>query len=199
MNDRFLKQMQFIYEIDKIKSIFRKTRLFDNSRYENDAEHSWHLAMMTLVIGEHANIPIDISRVIKMVLMHDIVEIDGGDFIVYDESAAKEKAAREEECAQRIYGLLPDDMRDDFISAWREFEARETPEAKFAVAIDRAEPTLQNYFTQGHSWVTHDIPYEKVVAVNKQKIKEGCEPLWEYVSSCLDECVENGYLKKENS
>ncbi len=197
MNERFLSQMQFIYEIDKLKSIFRKTKLFDGSRYENDAEHSWHLAMLALVLVEHSNEPIDVGHVIKMVLMHDLVEIDGGDFIVYDESAAKEKAQREEECAQRIYGLLPNDMRDDFIAAWREFEERKTPEAKFAAAIDRAEPTIQNYFTQGHSWVTHNVPYEKVVEVNSQKIDDGCHVLWQYVSSLLDECVENGYLKKE--
>ena len=196
MNDRFIKQMRFIYEIDKVKSIFRKTRLFDNSRYENDAEHSWHLAMMALALGEHAGQPIDISRVIKMVLMHDIVEVDGGDFIVYDKAAAAEKEAREKECAERVYGLLPDDMKDEFIALWQEFEERETPEAKFAAAIDRAEPTIQNYYTEGHSWVTHDVSYEQVVEVNGKKISEGCPPLWEYVESLLDECVEKGHLKK---
>lgn len=196
MNDRFMSQMKFIYEIDKIKSIFRKTRLFDNSRYENDAEHSWHLAMMTLALCEHSNVPIDISRVIKMVLMHDIVEIDGGDFIVYDKSAAKEKAAREEECAQRIYGLLPDDMKDDFISTWLEFEERKTPESIFASAIDRAEPILQNCLTQGHTWVKHNISYQQIIDVNKHKIEEGSKSLWEYVSSLLDKCVEDGYIKK---
>ncbi len=196
MNDRFMKQMRFIYEIDKVKSIFRKTRLFDNSRYENDAEHSWHLAMMALAIGEHASQSVDICRVIKMVLMHDIVEVDGGDFIVYDKAAAAEKEAREKECAERVYGLLPDDMKDEFIALWQEFEERETPEAKFAAAIDRAEPTIQNYYTDGHSWVTHDVSYEQVVEVNGKKISEGCPPLWEYVESLLDECVEAGHLKK---
>lgn len=199
MNKRFIRQMQFIYEIDKIKSIFRKTKLFDNSRYENDAEHSWHLAMMALVLGEHSNVPIDINRVIKMVLMHDIVEIDGGDFIVYDQSALEEKEARETECAERVYGLLPSDMKEDFMSAWLEFEERKTPEAKFAAAIDRAEPIIQNYFTGGHSWITHDVPYEKVVEVNKHKIEEGSEFFWEYIKSLLDECVEKGCLKKEDA
>jgi putative hydrolase of HD superfamily len=199
MNERFLEQMRFIYEIDKVKSIFRKTRLFDNSRYENDAEHSWHLAMMALVLAEHSPQPVDVSRVIKMVLMHDIVEIDGGDFIVYDKAAAGEKAEREEECAQRVYGLLPDDMKEEFIALWREFEERKTPEAIFANALDRSEPTIQNYYTNGHSWVTHNVPYEKVVEVNGRKIHEGCPPLWEYVSSLLDECVEKGVLKKEGT
>ncbi len=197
MNKRFLQQMQFIYEIDKIKSIFRKTRLFDDSRYENDAEHSWHLAMMALALNEQSGEKVDVFRVIKMVLIHDIVEIDGGDFIVYDQTAAAEKEAREMECAERIYGMLPQDMKEDFISLWQEFEERKTPEAKFAAAIDRAEPTIQNYYTEGHSWVTHDISYEQVVNVNKAKIKEGCPPLWDYVESLLDECVENGYLRKE--
>ncbi len=199
MNERFLKQIQFIYEIDKVKSIFRKTRLFDNSRYENDAEHSWHLAMMALALAEHSPEPVDVLRVIKMMLMHDIVEVDGGDFIVYDKKAAAQKAEREEECAKRVYGLLPDDMKDEFIALWREFEDRKTPEAIFANALDRAEPTIQNYYTNGHSWVTHNVPYESVVAVNGRKIDEGCPPLWEYVSSLLDECVEKGVLKKEDT
>ncbi len=197
MNERFNKQLQFIYEIDKIKSIFRKTRLFDNSRYENDAEHSWHLAMMALAFKEHATEEIDILRVIKMVLIHDIVEIDGGDFIVYDQTAAAEKEAREVECAQRIYGMLPSDMKEDFISTWEEFEARETPEAKFAVALDRAEPTLQNCLTQGHSWVTHDISYEQVIGVNKKKIMEGCPALWDYIDSQLKQCIKEGFLKEK--
>ena len=198
MNERFMKQMRFIYEIDKVKSIFRKTRLFDDSRYENDAEHSWHLAMMALALGEHAGEGVDICRVIKMVLMHDIVEIDGGDFIVYDKGAAAEKEAREKECAERVYGLLPDDMKEEFVALWQEFEERKTPEAKFAAALDRAEPTIQNYYTKGHSWATHDISYEQVVQVNSQKIREGCPPLWDYVKSLLGECIDNGYLKKEN-
>jgi putative hydrolase of HD superfamily len=185
MNERFIKQMSFIYEIDKVKSIFRKTRLFDNSRYENDAEHSWHLAMMALVLKEHAGTSVDILRVIKMVLMHDLVEIDGGDFIVYDKTAAAKKEEREKECAERVYGLLPADMKDEFIALWQEFEERKTPEAKFAAALDRAEPTIQNYYTEGHSWQTHDISYEQVVGVNKQKILEGCPPLWDYVDSFL--------------
>jgi putative hydrolase of HD superfamily len=196
MNDRFVKQIRFIYEIDKVKSIFRKTRLFDDSRYENDAEHSWHLAMMALALSEHAGAPVDIFRVIKMVLMHDLVEIDSGDFIVYDKAAAAEKEAREKECAERVYGLLPGDMKEEFTELWREFEERETPEAKFAAALDRAEPTIQNYYTNGHSWVTHDVSYEQVVEVNRQKISEGCPALWEYVSSLLDECIEKGCLKK---
>ena len=199
MNERFLGQMRFIYEIDKVKSIFRKTRLFDDSRYENDAEHSWHLAMMALALAEHSPQPVDITRVIKMVLMHDIVEVDGGDFIVYDQTAAAQKAEREEECAQRVYGLLPDDMKEEFIELWHEFEARKTPEAIFANALDRSEPTIQNYYTNGHSWVAYDVPYEKVVEVNGHKINEGCPPLWEYVSSLLDECVEKGVLKKEGT
>ena len=196
MNERLLKQIEFIYEIDKIKSIFRKTRLFDNSRYENDAEHSWHLAMMALVLGEHANEKIDVSRVVKMVLIHDIVEIDGGDFIVYDTNAAKEKEAREQECAERIYGLLPVDMKEEFISLWQEFEERKSPEAKFAAAIDRAEPILQNCRTQGHSWQTHNISYDKVLEVNKQKIMDGSEDFWKYVQALLDDSVEKGYLNK---
>ena len=198
MDNRFIQQMQFIYEIDKVKSILRKTKILDSSKYENDAEHSWHLAMMTLVLGEYANIEIDQLKVIKMVLMHDIVEIDGGDTIVYD-IVASEKEVEEKACAKRIYGMLPQDMRDEFYDLWCEFEARQTPEAKFAAAIDRAEPILQNYFTNGHSWVEHGIKKSQVLAVNGYKIKEGSEMFWQFIQGILEECEIEGYFVPEDA
>ena len=198
MDRRFDSQMQFIFEIDKIKSILRKTKIFDGSKYENDAEHSWHLAMMTLVLGEYANDEIDKLRVLKMVLMHDIVEIDGGDTIVYN-IILEEKEKEETACADRIYGLLPQDMRDEFIALWREFEERKTPEAKFAAAIDRAEPILQNYFTDGGSWVEHSIKKSQVLDINAIKIMEGSELFWKYIMSILDDCEQRGYFSEEDN
>lgn len=197
MNTRFEKQMRFIFEIDKIKSIIRKTKLFDGSKYENDAEHSWHLAMMAIILSEYANDKIDVSKVIKMVLVHDIVEIDAGDTIVYD-IIQEEKQIEEMKCAKRIYGMLPDDQRDELISIWQEFEERKTPEAKFAAAIDRAEPIIQNYFNQGLTWVEHNIPKSRVIEVNKTKIIEGSETFWNYIKSLLDECEEKEYFATED-
>ena len=198
MDKRFDGQIQFLYEIDKLKTILRKTKLFDGSKYENDAEHSWHLAMMTLVLSEYANEEIDKLKVIKMVLMHDIVEIDGGDTIIYD-IIPEEKEKEEIECANRIYGTLPSDMKDEFYHIWREFEERKTPEAKFAAAIDRAQPILQNYMTNGGSWVAHGIKKSQVIKINAQKIKDGSERFWNYVSSILDESEKRGYFVPENN
>ncbi|MCK5129103.1 MAG: HD domain-containing protein [Clostridiales bacterium] len=192
MDTRFQQQMKFIYEIDKIKSIIRKTKLFDGSRHENDAEHSWHLAMIAMILSEYANEPVDVSKVIKMVLIHDIVEIDAGDTIVYDINP-EEKEQEEMACANRIYGMLPDDQKEELISIWQEFEARTTPEAKFAAAIDRAEPIIQNYFNQGGTWKEHNIKENQVLDVNQKKIQEGSETFWKYIRSLLDECRDNEY------
>ncbi len=197
MDKRFDSQMQFLIEVDKLKSILRKTKLFDSSKYENDAEHSWHLAMMTLVIGEYANTAIDKLKVIKMVLMHDIVEIDTGDTIIYD-IVQDEKDIEELACANRIYGMLPRDVRDDFFETWREFEERITPEAKFAAAIDRAQPIIQNYMTDGGSWVAHGIKKSQVLKINKQKIIDGSEKFWQYIKSILDESEKRGYFVDED-
>ena len=146
---------------------------------------------------EQRNDEIDLLKVVKMVLVHDIVEIDGGDTIVYD-IVPEQKEKEEMACAERIYGMLPEDMKDEFISVWREFEQRKTPEAKFAAAIDRAEPIVQNYMTSGGSWVAHGIKKSQVLDINKQKIQEGSMVFWEYIKEILDESERLGYFVPEN-
>ena len=191
---RFEQQMSFLKEIDEVKKVFRHTRLLDGSRYENDAEHAWHLAVMGITLAEHANSEgLDISKVVKMVLLHDIVEIDAGDALVYDAARRAQKREEESRAAARIFGLLPDDQRDAFRLLWQEFEARETPEAKFAAALDRLEPIIQNVSTQGHAWRKHGISREKAEAVNRH-IAEGSDSIWQYVQQLFAESEKKGYF-----
>ncbi len=189
------KQIEFIKEIDKIKYIQRKTKLFNSDRHENDAEHSWHLAMMTLVLAEHANEPIDILKVLKMLLIHDVVEIDAGDTFLFDKNQEHDNRVEESEAAQRIFGLLPKEQATEFIQIWEEFEAAETPEAKFANAMDNFEPMLQNASNQGGTWAEFDVPYDTVIE-KKKKIGDGSKTVWKYAKDLVDDCVEQGILKK---
>ncbi len=193
MENRLKTQIDFIIEIDKIKHIKRKSRLFDNSRVENDAEHSWHIAVMAMILSEYANDKIDVSKVIKMVLIHDIVEIDAGDVYLYhpDRENAKEKELK---AAKRIFSILPEDQKNDYMSIWLEFEERKTAEAKFAAVLDRLEPFLQNYMTKGTTWKEFDIGLNQVLKANSH-ISSGSEELWAYIKEMLDECVEKKYLK----
>jgi putative hydrolases of HD superfamily len=193
MIERLRKQLDFIIEIDKIKSIFRKTRIFDNSRYENDSEHSWHLAMMAMILSEHSNSPVDLLKVVKMVLIHDIVEIDAGDKIVYTKNVT-ETYGQENAAAKRIFGLLPDDQRDELIDLWHEYEDRKTPESRFALAVDRLEPVMQNYYNEAHAWKDNNVKAEKVLEVNK-KIGDGSDKLWAYAKSIIEECIGKGLIK----
>ena len=195
--DRFEKQIAFLKEIDKIKNIFRQTRLLDDSRYENDAEHSWHLALMAFTLAEHANSArIDIGKVVKMVLIHDIVEIDAGDTFLYDAGRQAEKQIKEQKAAHRIFGLLPDDQKSAFLALWEEFEARESPEAKFAAALDRLEPCIQNAATHGHAWQKHGISRQQVEAANKP-IADGSERMWDYVRQLIAEVDRQKFFAKE--
>jgi putative hydrolase of HD superfamily len=172
ISKRLESQIQFLIEIDKIKHIFRKTKLFNKSRFENDAEHAWHLALMALVLGEYSNEQIEISKVIKMVLIHDIVEIDAGDVIVYDTQNRDLAREKEHLAAERIFGILPGDQKKEFIDLWNEFEERKTPESKFAAAIDRFEPILQNHLTDYYTWKTHGITHTQLHDKN-QHIEDG--------------------------
>lgn len=192
------QHVDFIKEIDKLKYIQRKTKLFNSKRNENDAEHSWHLAMMALVLAPHANTQIDLLKVLKMVLIHDIVEIDAGDTFLYDTQKSHVNTDEELIAAKRIFGLLPTEQAQEFIAIWQEFEAGETNEAKFAKAMDRFEPMLQNASNQGGTWQEFNVPYEKVFE-KKKVIKNGSETIWTYAENLLNECVENGFLKKENN
>lgn len=192
--DLLQKQIEFIKEIDKLKSITRQSIVTDGTRNENDAEHSWHLAMMAMILSKHANGPnLDLLRTVKMVLIHDIVEIDAGDTFAYDESGHKDKEEREEEAARRIFRILPVGQARECYGLWREFEDRETPEAKFAVALDRLQPLILNYETEGHSWKKHGITSSQVMERNR-KIAEGSESLWAYAEQLIADSVEKGYL-----
>ncbi len=192
-----LQQVAFIKEIDKLKYIQRRTKLFNSNRHENDAEHSWHLALMTLVLAEHSDAPIDILKVLKMVLIHDLVEIDAGDTFIYDTSKNHTNTEEERLAAKRIFGLLPETQAQEFISIWEEFEGGLTNEAKFAKVMDRFEPLLQNTSNQGGTWTEFNVDYEEVY--NKKKvIKDGSASIWSYAEQLLNESVEMGILRKKN-
>jgi putative hydrolase of HD superfamily len=193
--DHLLQQVAFIKEIDKVKYILRKTRLFHSDRHENDAEHSWHLAMMTLVLAGHSNQPIDVLKVLKMVLIHDIVEIDAGDTFIYDTQKNHTNTNEELAAAKRIFGLLPQEQADEFIAIWQEFEDGHTAEAKFAKTMDRFEPLLQNTSNDGGTWKEFDVPYQKVYD-KKKAIKDGSSTIWEYAENLINESVRKGILKK---
>lgn len=190
-----LNQIAFIKEIDKLKYIQRKTKLFNSDRCENDAEHSWHLALMAIVLAEHTNEPIDILKVVKMVLIHDVVEIDAGDIFMYDTAKNHSNTDEERIAANRIFGLLPEKQAQEFISIWEEFEAGQTSEAKFAKSMDRLEPLLQNTSNNGGTWKEFGVKYDKVYE-KKSVIKEGSKTLWNYAEGLLNESVEKGILKK---
>jgi len=189
------KQVAFIKEIDKLKYIQRKTRLINSDRHENDAEHSWHLAMMTIVLAEHSDQPIDVLKVLKMVLIHDIVEIDAGDTFIYDSVKNHTNTDDELIAAKRIFGLLPSEQAEEFIAIWEEFEEGKTHEAKFARAMDRFEPLLQNTSNNGGTWREFDVPYEKVYE-KKKAIKEGSQVLWNYAEKLIEQSVDRGILRK---
>lgn len=193
LTDRFHQQIQFIIEIDKLKGILRQTLLTDASRQENSAEHSWHIALMAVLLAEYAPQPIDVLRVMKMLLIHDLVEIDAGDTFCYDTAAHHDKAAREEAAAQRLFGVLPDDQRDDLRSLWDEFEARNTPDAQFAAALDRIQPFLHNQQTEGGTWRLHGIRRSQVMQ-RMAPVKDGIPDLWDWLEAAIDGCVEEGWL-----
>ncbi len=185
INQDFEKQISFVKEIDKLKYIQRKTSLFNSNRHENDAEHSWHLAMMALVMSDQSNKKIDLLKVIKMLLIHDIVEIDAGDTFLFDTTKSHDNTEEELKAAKRIFGILPEDQAKDLIAIWKEFEAAETAEAKFAKAMDRLAPMMQNASNDGGTWKEFDVPYETVIE-KKEKIKEGSETAWTYAKELVD-------------
>ncbi len=194
--ENLLKQIDFIKEIDKLKYIQRRTKLFNSDRNENDAEHSWHLAMMTLVLAEHSDHPIDVLKVVKMVLIHDLVEIDAGDTFIYDTTKNHTNTEEELLAAKRIFGLLPEIQAQEFLNIWEEFEEGFTNEAKFARTMDRFEPLLQNTSNNGGTWKEFDVEYQTVY--NKKKaIANGSSSIWNYAENLLNESVEKGILRKE--
>jgi putative hydrolase of HD superfamily len=197
-NTRLARQIAFLLEIDKLKSILRRSYLLNESRRENSAEHSWHLAMMALIVAEHANAPVDPLRVLKMLIVHDVVEIDADDTYIYDTAGAADKAVREQAAAVRIFGLLPPDQERELRALWDEFETRQTPEARFAAALDRLMPLLHNAMTQGRSWREHGIVSSQVLELNRH-IADGSEALWEYAQAVIAEAVAHGHLPESHN
>ena len=187
--------LKFVVEIDKLKSVLRRTTLTDGSRYENTAEHSWHITLMAVLLADHGPEDLDLMRAVKMLLVHDIVEIDAGDTFCYDEVGSQDKAEREERAAERLFGMRPEAQAREVRELWQEFEARESPEARFANAMDRAQPILQNLETRGHSWQQHGIRLGQVLERNRP-IEDGAPGLWRLLRRRLEEAVEEGWLAR---
>lgn len=192
--DRLKKQIAFIVEVDKLKSILRQSLITGEMRHENDAEHSWHLALMAFLLAEYTDEKVDLLKVMKMTLMHDLVEIDAGDTYCYDEQANLDKREREEKCAKRIFSLLPEEQAKEMVDLWEEFELMETPEAKYAATLDRLQPLLLNYFTGGISWKEHGIYADQVMERNL-RVQNCSEKLWELIKYLIEDAQAKGYLK----
>ncbi|MCB0081064.1 MAG: HD domain-containing protein [Caldilineaceae bacterium] len=193
MASRLEQQITFFLELDKLKQVLRRTRPGGSTRYEDSAQHSWHLAMMALILTEHADAPVDANRVLQMVLIHDVVEIDAGDTFLYDVEARRSKQEDERAAAERIFGLLPVDQAMHFRELWEEYEARQTPEAQFAYALDRLMPLLQNYHNQGSTWQENGVHKGQVWQLN-QPIGEASARLWETAQRVITDAVAQGYL-----
>jgi putative hydrolase of HD superfamily len=194
--ERFEKQLAFILEADKEKNIFRQTHITGYARRENDAEHAWHMAMMIYLLKEYSNEEFDVAKAMMMALIHDIVEIDAGDTYAYDTAALETQKEREERAAERIYGLLPDDQRDELRALFEEFEEGETPEARFAKTMDNFQPLLLNDSNGGADWREHNVTKSKVVGRQKKSII-GSKEIWEYTSGLIDENVKKGNIIDE--
>ncbi|MBD2106402.1 HD domain-containing protein [Nodosilinea sp. FACHB-13] len=192
-NQRLQQQIAFVVEIDRLKQVLRQTQLMDASRRENSAEHSWHLAMMALVLAEYAPAEVDIQRAIHQVLIHDLVEIDAGDTFCYDAVGHDGKAEREQQAADRIFGLLPGAIAQDLRQIWDEFEAQATPTARFAASLDRIQPLLHNWQTQGGTWKQHGISRSQVMQ-RMAPVEKGAPELWPFVLEVIEESVAKGYL-----
>ena len=186
-------RIRFVFEMDKLKTELRQTALADGSRRENSAEHSWHLAMVALAMAPHAREPIDLDRVIRILLVHDVVEIDAGDVDIYDYEARKQKEAEEIAAAERIFALLPEPQAGEVRALWDEYEARETPEARFAYSCDRLQPFLLNLGTGGVNWTARGVTGDEVKTINSS-MADGLVGVWEVVESLIDQAVAEGTI-----
>lgn len=191
---RFKKQIEFILEVDKLKHVLRQTILMDRSRRENSAEHSWHIALLVPILAEYSTeTDIDMFHVMKILVLHDLVEIDAGDTYCYDDKGREDQSQREEIAADRIFGLLPADQATEFRALWDEFEKRETAESRFANALDRVQPFLHNYFTDGQTWQENNINSSQVHE-RMRPVKDGAPDLWDYVNTLIEDAVKKGIL-----
>ena len=193
--NRLKQQLEFIIEIDKLKNVLRQTSLIDGSRQENSGEHSWHLAMMTMILAEYAPEGANLFRAMKMTLIHDLVEIDAGDTFCFDVRGNESKAERELEAANRIFGILPKEQGQELRLLWDEFEARKTPTAKFAAALDRIQPFLHNRETKDNTWQKFNINRTQVMK-RMAPVEEGTPELWDFILEEIDKLIAKGYLKE---
>lgn len=193
MNDRLKKQLEFVLEIDKEKNIFRQTHLSNHGRKENDAEHAWHMAIMTYLLQEYSNEPIDLAKTMLMCLIHDIVEIDAGDTYAYDTEGLKTQKKREDAAKERIYSLLPEDQKDKLIAFFDEFEENQTPEAKFAHAMDNLQPLLLNDSNDGGDWREHKVTAKQVYG-RQSGTKDGSKLLYEFAETLIEKNIKRGNI-----
>lgn len=194
--NRLEKQLRFILEADKSKQVFRQTYLSDGTRKENDAEHSWHLALMCALLSEYANEPIDVAKTMIMVLIHDLIEIDAGDTYAYDEAGNATKRERELKAADRIFKLLPDDQAAWLRGLWEEFEEAETPEARFALALDKVQPVLLNDATDGRAWKEHEVRVSQILNRN-ERTPAGSRVLWNHVEGLIEKNTALGRIRDD--
>lgn len=193
--ERLRQQLEFIIEIDSMKNILRRTLIMDGSRRENDAEHSWHISIMAMILQEYSEGETDITRVIKMLLVHDLVEIYAGDTYAYDEQGALDKEEREIRAADKLFGHLPPDQQQQFRELWDEFELGHTLDARYAACMDRLQPLLHNYVTKGHTWKEGNVDSAKIY--KRMSVIESTAPrLWEVVEYIINDSIEKGYLRK---
>ena len=195
MDERLKRQMEFALEIDKEKNVFRQTHLSGHGRNENDAEHAWHMAIMAYLLKEYSNEPVDISRVMIMCLIHDIVEIDAGDTYAYDSEGLATQKAREDAAKERIFSILPEDQKEEMIALFNEFEDNVTPESKFAHAMDNLQPLMLNDSNDGSDWKEHGVTRQQVYG-RQSKSREGSEKLFEFIDSVIKKHIEKGNVKE---
>ena len=195
-SDRLQHQLEFVVETDELKQVMRQTLLIRDRRRENDAEHSWHLGLMAIVFQEYAKgSSLDVLKVLKMLLIHDLVEIDAGDTFAYDEAGQSDRQERERQAAERIFNLLPVDQAGEFRALWEEFEHRKTPESRYANALDRLQPLLLNYHSGGATWRRNGVREKRVIARNRH-IAQGAPALWDYAKEMIGRAVEEGKLER---
>jgi putative hydrolase of HD superfamily len=192
-SDRLARQIAFLVECDRLKSVLRQTLNVDGARHENSAEHSWAICLFAMTLAEHSNVRIDIARVLQMLVVHDLVEIDAGDTFAYDTARLVDQYERESRAADRIFGMLPSDQASAFRALWEEFEAQDTAESKFAMTVDRLQPMLLNCLSEGASWRRHGVTHAQVVTRNSC-MESGSVALWTHIRNLVDEAVQHGYL-----
>lgn len=196
LDREWIERLRFLVEVDRAKHILRQNFLADGSRRENDAEHSWHVALMALVLAPYAAPDVNLTRVLQMLLIHDIVEIDAGDTFLYDDAAMQTKTEREVRAAERIFGLLPASQAQEFRAWWDEFEAEETPEAHFAHSLDRMASIFLNHASGGGGWKVHDIAMERILERNAP-LSHGSKVLWEHAQELIRDAQRQGYIRSQ--